>query len=83
MISVRAFLSILALSLFWYVQTHFIFVHVSDRIHVVCEEKPPQGCAVATVSDKCEVHVLLKVHILLSLNISWDTVLDLSWPFRG
>jgi len=32
----------------------------SERIHVVCEEKPPQGCAVATVSDKCEVHVLLK-----------------------
>ena len=28
---------------------------------MVCEEKPPQGCAVATVSDKCEVHVLLKV----------------------
>ncbi|PFX27275.1 valine--tRNA ligase-like [Stylophora pistillata] len=32
----------------------------SERIHVVCEEKPPRGCAVATVSDKCEVHVVLK-----------------------
>lgn len=27
----------------------------------MCEEKPPRGCAVATVSDKCEVHVVLKV----------------------
>jgi len=37
----------------------------------VCEEKPPQGCAVATVSDKCEVHVLLKVHTSVSLSIFW------------
>ena len=28
---------------------------------MVCEEKPPRGGAVATVSDKCEVHVVLKV----------------------
>lgn len=32
----------------------------SESIHVVSEEKPPKGCAVATVSDKCEIHVLLK-----------------------
>ena len=46
-------------SVVWWKQ--ILWIVNLDRIHVVCEEKPPQGCAVATVSDKCEVHVLLKV----------------------
>jgi hypothetical protein len=27
---------------------------------------PPQGCAILTLSDKCEVHLLLKVWVMAS-----------------
>ncbi|XP_065828911.1 valine--tRNA ligase-like isoform X2 [Oscarella lobularis] len=32
----------------------------AEEIHCLVDEKAPPGCAVATVEDKCEVHLLIK-----------------------
>ena len=32
-------------------------------VKITTLESPPQGCAVRTVSDKCEVHMMLKVSL--------------------
>eukprot|EP00118_Oscarella_pearsei_P025855 m.308914 g.308914 ORF g.308914 m.308914 type:complete len:1085 (+) comp45062_c0_seq1:2-3256(+) len=32
----------------------------AEKIHFLVNEKAPQGCTVATVGDKCEVHLLIK-----------------------
>ncbi|KAL3869903.1 hypothetical protein ACJMK2_042527 [Sinanodonta woodiana] len=32
----------------------------ADDVHVLVKEMPPQGCAVQTVSAKCETHLMLK-----------------------
>ena len=39
----------------------------SDVI-VMTSETPPQGCAIRTVSAKCEVHMMLKVSLSFLLN---------------
>jgi valyl-tRNA synthetase len=32
-----------------------------QEVIVIRDEMPPSGCAISTVSAKCEVHMLLKV----------------------
>ena len=32
-----------------------------QEVKVITEETPPEGCAISTVSAKCEVHMMLKV----------------------
>jgi valyl-tRNA synthetase len=32
----------------------------SQQIHILSNEPPPDGCAMATVGDKCEVYIMLK-----------------------
>ena len=33
----------------------------SSHVHISTNQQPPQGCVIATVSAKCEIHLLLKV----------------------
>ena len=40
----------------------------SSSVNLLVDEAPPAGCAMATVSDKCEVHLLLKVCFSIYLN---------------
>jgi len=42
---------------------------------------PPQGCAILTVSDKCEVHLLLKVCAVAVLVLA--TTLTLCWKYQA
>ena len=40
------------------------------QVHIVTGgEGPPQGCAISTVSAKCEVHMLLKVSVVCLINL--------------
>ena len=32
-----------------------------EAVNVITTETPPEGCAISTVSAKCEVHMMLKV----------------------
>ena len=33
----------------------------AQAIHILTNQHPPEGCAISTVSAKCEVHMMLKV----------------------
>jgi hypothetical protein len=46
---------------------------------------PPQGCAILTVSDKCEVHLLLKVCAVDVLDTAHvlAATLTLCWKYQA
>ena len=33
----------------------------AQQVHIVTSQQPPEGCAISTVSARCEVHMMLKV----------------------
>lgn len=46
---------------------------------------PPQGCAILTVSDKCDVHLLLQVRAAAVLDAAHvlATTLTLCWKYQA
>ncbi|KAK3747841.1 hypothetical protein QZH41_015985 [Actinostola sp. cb2023] len=42
----------------------------ASRLQILCHERPPVGCAIGTLQDKCEVHLLLKGVIDIPKEIS-------------
>jgi len=46
------------------VQTHLDLIQVttlSSEVKVIINDAPPTGCAVQTISSKCETHFMIKV----------------------
>ncbi len=36
-----------------------------EKISILTDSQPPEGCAISTVSARCEVHMMLKVNVAI------------------
>jgi hypothetical protein len=63
-----------------YQRSMCILAHCS---RVQYNTSPPQGCAILTISDKCEVHLFLKVRAAAVLDTAHvlATTLTLCWKY--